>query len=166
MREKKWRWPADLHPQTAEYWAEVQEIERDILLLYYELAGYCYIMGDLNYHQVHNLPYWDYLNPNLKDNEGFQLIQEGCLVMILAMAWDEIDGSGAYLCHHIDQVKPALKQIYPENDRTEKLLRTVKLAVETASTKSAPGKELQELSQWVHQEIIGGFFKSMAERFQ
>ncbi|KLU02753.1 hypothetical protein RISK_005049 [Rhodopirellula islandica] len=42
-------------------WTEVQRVERDICLLYHQLADYSYIMGDLCYGDVFSLPYWEYL---------------------------------------------------------------------------------------------------------
>ncbi len=54
----------DLHsPNNGETdWQTIQRVERDICLLYHQLAEYSYIMGDLYYGDVYALPYWDYLN--------------------------------------------------------------------------------------------------------
>ena len=44
-------------PEDTADWAEVQELERDILLLFHQLAEYNHVMGDLYYGDVFALPY-------------------------------------------------------------------------------------------------------------
>ncbi len=63
-------------------WVAVQEVERDICLLYHQLADYSYIMGDLYYGNVYALPYWEYLCVPGLDESQQEFIREGCLVMI------------------------------------------------------------------------------------
>ena len=55
------RWKPNIKPSTVEEWADKQRVERDVLLLYHQLADYSYIMGDLYYGTVFALPYWDVL---------------------------------------------------------------------------------------------------------
>jgi hypothetical protein len=43
-------------------WVELQQVERDICLLYHQLSDYSYIMGDLYYGSVYALRYWDFLD--------------------------------------------------------------------------------------------------------
>ncbi len=38
-------------------WHTVQIVERDICLLYHQLADYSYVMGDLYYGDIYSLPY-------------------------------------------------------------------------------------------------------------
>src|SRR5712691_1560834 len=84
-------------PGASVDWVLKQQVERDICLLYHQLADYSYIMGDLYYGPVFGLPYWEYLDfPDL-DGADREFLRDGCLVMILAMAWDQIDGSGVYI---------------------------------------------------------------------
>lgn len=42
-------------------WVLYQRLRRDVCSLYHELANYRYIMGDLDYENIHCLPYWDHL---------------------------------------------------------------------------------------------------------
>ncbi len=37
------------------------QINRDIYMLYHELAQYSHIMGDLDYANLYPLPYWDFI---------------------------------------------------------------------------------------------------------
>lgn len=76
----------------------VQHIEKDICFLYHQLSSYSYIMGDLDYNEHYRLPYWDFINIKSPMNDYEKaFIQEGCLVLILTMAWEQIEGAGCYI---------------------------------------------------------------------
>ncbi len=77
-------------------WVQIQVVERDICLLYHQLADYSYIMADLDYGAVFALPYWDYLDVAGVPGSQRDFLRDGCLVMIFAMASVVLDGSSAY----------------------------------------------------------------------
>jgi hypothetical protein len=157
----------DLHSnRESTDWVLKQQVERDICLLYHELADYSYIMGDLYYGSVFNLPYWDYLTFPGVDAVDLAFIREGCLIMILAMAWDQIDGSGAYIDPHIATCRKAVAGLVYDDEDTEKLVRTVQLALNAAESGELETPELSELSLWVHKRYVRGYFRRFAENFE
>jgi hypothetical protein len=85
------------------HWVLKQQIERDICLLFHQLADYSSIMGDLSYGDVFALPYWEYLDFPDVDPEERNFLRDGCLVMILAMASECVDGTGSFLAAHIPE---------------------------------------------------------------
>ena len=163
MREERLHWKQEREPRSSEDWAEVHEIEKDILLLYHELLGYDNIMGDHDYANVFKLPYWDFLNPTGLDQDWHRLafMQEGCLVMILAMAWDLLDGSGTHLDSFHETVPARLAGCNAASDRAERLLVHVRDAVTKALAGDDDHDELYAESAWVRDTIVRGYFESM-----
>jgi hypothetical protein len=163
FRQRTFRWSARTPPADSDDWCEVQELERDILLLYHQLAEDSYVMGDLYYGNVFALPYWNYLDPSGLEHDRAVFVQQGCLVMLLAMAWDQIDGSGAYLEKFRPEVLAGLAACTPLDDDARRLHACVDLAVRAASSPpSKPSQELIDESAWVHQSVVGAYFKKMA----
>jgi|WetSurMetagenome_2_1015567.scaffolds.fasta_scaffold13903_3 hypothetical protein len=157
----------DLHHGggSAADWVLVQEIDRDICLLYHQLAAYAFIMGDLYYGNVYALPYWQYLDmENLEDAQR-KFIRDGCLVMILAMCWDVIDGSGTYLTQYTHECLAAVGQVAPDDESTARLVQTVMMALTAAARPRREPEELRELSNWVHETYVRGYFWSQSEEF-
>ena len=145
-------------------WVLVQQVERDICLLYHQLAEYSFIMGDLYYGNVYALPYWNFLDtPGLPD-EKHEFIRTGCLVMILAMAWDEIDGSGTYLAKFAKPCTEALRRFEAADESSKRLLAIVRDAVIAAAEGNCPD-DLFARSVWVHETFVRGYFKEIAREF-
>jgi hypothetical protein len=144
-------------------WVLVQEIERDICLLYHQLAEYSFIMGDLYYGSVYALPYWQYLNMERLDDSQYKFIRDGCMVMILAMCWDVIDGSGGYLTKFLDECIAAVGRGVPDDEHTAKLLKTVTMALATVPGGGRVPEDLRELSSWVHKTYVRRYFSSIAQ---
>jgi hypothetical protein len=146
-------------------WVVKQHLDRDICLLYHLLANYSYIMGDLYYGSVFGLAYWEYLDFPGLDEADHDFVRDGCLVMILAMAWDKIDGSGAYINPHILVCREAVAHLILADEKTKKLARTVQLALDVARGNGPETPELTEMSRWVHQEYVCGYFRRIAQEF-
>jgi hypothetical protein len=146
-------------------WVAVQKVERDICLLYHQLSNYRFIMGDLYYGSVYGLPYWDYLELDSLDQREREFVRDGCLVMMLAMCWDQIDGSGNYIGQHIPACRAALLRLIPYDDDAEKLMRTVGLALNLVANGAPVTEELGDLSGWVHEKYVKGYFREIAREF-
>ncbi|MDH3919367.1 MAG: hypothetical protein OEU25_14455, partial [Rhodospirillales bacterium] len=149
----------DLHIPESDVsrWVELQEVERDICLLYHQLSEYSYIMSDFYYGNVYALRYWDFLDVGGIEPDRQSFIREGCLIMILAMAWDMIDGSGAFLKPRLAEVSAAVEDCSSEDERTRKLLAVVKLGLELASGGRSDTAEFVDLSNWAHREFVRGY---------
>jgi hypothetical protein len=147
-------------------WVLKQQVERDICLLYHQLANYSYIMGDLYWGSVFGLPYWEYLDWRGLDDSDRMFIRDGCLVMLLTAAWEQIDGAGSFINQHIPACRAAIARVEVDTPETEKLLRAVRLALDAAATGSESGCELDELSAWVHVHYVRGYFDRTATEFR
>jgi hypothetical protein len=149
-------------------WDVFWKVERDICFLYHELSEYAGIMGDLAYGSLYTLPYWEFLNlqgSNIEDEDRC-FIRDGCLVMILAMSWDIIAGSGSHLKGKIGLCRQAVGELEAEDERTEKLIRVVSSALDIAEQGHGTNKEIEELSVWVNYEYVHGYFRRMANESQ
>jgi hypothetical protein len=145
-------------------WEVIWQVERDICFLYHELAESPGIMGDVAYGSLYTLPYWEFLDvrtEGLPEPER-RFIRDGCLVMLLAMAWDMIDRSGTYLAPYLERCHRAVAELQAEDAKTQDLVRTVTLALETARSGQHAGRELEELSVWANREYVAGYFRDMA----
>jgi hypothetical protein len=105
-------------------WDQICKVERDICYLYHELSEYSGIMGDLAFGCLYTLPHWEFLHLNVRQMPEEQrcFIREGCLVMLLAMAWDVLDGSGSYLIKHFSPCQQAVAAIEAHNASLTKML--------------------------------------------
>ena len=142
-------------------WTNVWEVERDICYLYHELSEVQGIDGDLAYGTIYAQPYWQFL-----DLSAFQMpeaerrfITEGCLIFILAMAWDVIDGSGSYISDKLVRCQQAIDKLIATDDNERKLVLTVKLALSAAATGAGTSDQLEALSDWVNRTYICGYFE-------
>jgi len=135
---------------------EIAQVTRDICFLYHELSAYSGIMGDLDY-SFYNLPYWKYLECDGSGSGDGEFIRDGCLVMLLAMAWEQIDGVGSYVNGKTDMFLRYISYLEPDNENTVKLIDTVKMALEAAETGNEP-EELTDRSQWVYLQYVQSYF--------
>ncbi len=147
-------------------WVLKQQVDRDICLLYQQLADYACIMGDLYWGSVFALPYWEYLDWRALEDRDRTFIREGCLVMLLTAAWDQIDGSGNFINRHIPACRAAIARVEADTPESENLLRAVRLALDAAEAGSDSGEELDELSTWVHVHYVRGYFERIAAEFR
>ena len=151
-------------------WSEIEDIERDICYLYHQLVDYDYIMGDLAFGVTFRLPYWEYLHVSGLPANLFAFVRDGCLVMLLAMAWEVIDEAGRHLLddQHLTACQTSLQQFSPTDPRTERLCATVQQALDYIA--NGMGNDQLRLnliaaeSDWVHRTYIRGYFSSRASR--
>jgi hypothetical protein len=167
-----WRFQ-DLHTASPKAdWVSIQQVEKDVCLLYHQLSEYSYIVGDLYWGSVYGLPYWEFLDlQDLKEveKEGYEFVRDGCLVMILAMAWGIIDDTSGYLSRWRDDCERSVSQLTANDADTEKLIRTVSLALDVSGRRMLPPHEideLRELSNWVHHRYVLAYFKHKVHEFE
>ena len=151
-------------------WVQIQLVERDICLLYHQLADYSYVMADLYYGSVFALPYWEYLDVAGVPDSQRDFLRDGCLVMIFAMALEVIDGSGAYLTMdraRLSSVKEAVAKLQGLDEQRELLVGHVRRAVEGASNPT-PELELEAstASVWIHEKFVRPYFETRAQAFR
>lgn len=146
-------------------WVLKQRIERDICLLYKQLSECSYLMGDLYFGDVYALPYWDYFSfPGLGPVDE-KFIRESCLVMVLTMAWEVIDGGGSYLHPYLAVCRQRTSALPVVDERTTKLCKAVELALTAAESGEAASPVLVELSSWAHSAIVRAYFRNVVHDF-
>lgn len=139
---------------------EFQLLEHDICSLYQILGEYCHIMGDLDYGSKFSLKYWNYLDIRDESNDRLRFIRQGCLMFLLAMSWDSIDGSGDFMRTHIDEILPAIDACSSTHKETQKLIHTVRTGLELVSTGHPETAEFSDLSDWAYQQFVNGYFST------
>ncbi|MCP3961419.1 MAG: hypothetical protein GY719_26540 [bacterium] len=167
----------DLHStaQAEIDWSAIQRVERDICLLYHQLADYSYIMGDLYYGDVFNLPYWEYLDFQGPEPEQQEFIRSGCLVMLYAMASEVLDGSGAYLTMDRDRFSGArasvesLRELDGDTGRLAAVVRAALRLVGQEGDLRCSSPEVQEIeaeSTWIHERFVREYFNRRTHEFE
>jgi hypothetical protein len=141
-------------------------IRRDICLLYHVLSDYGFVMGDLDYRGQFSLPYWSALEfDDLVDGDA-RFIRCGCLVMLFAMAMEEIDGAGSYLTNSPARFSAALRSLDTcvfEDEEELQLLAHVRSAF--ACVASPTREHIQKAEAdgaWVYDTIVGTYFATRA----
>lgn len=140
-----------------------QRVERDILLLYHQMAPYEGFMGDLYYGDVFALPYWEFIVDREWPDDD-ELLFEGCLIMILAMADEVMMGAGGYIFRHLSECVAAVERLAPgkmSEDR-RKLVRTVRLALAEIQSGGRGTPEIEELMRWAYRRYVARYFLEVA----
>lgn len=145
------------HLSDSGEWIDIQEIEKDICYLFHQIEPYRSIMGDLNYVELYPRPYWRYLNLDQGQDQS-RFVRNGCLVMILAMAWEIIDDAGSFLLPNLAECRSQVESIVPENDEAKKMVETVLLALDLAASGESEIEAVWTQSQWMYQTIVGKYF--------
>lgn len=156
-------------------WAAIQSVERDICLLFHQLADYSYIMGDLYYGSVYALDYWNFLQIHGIDPKRQQFLRIGCLVMLYAMASDVLDGTGSYLTmdrHRYLAAKSAVRSLPALDPDFDRLVAAVSGAFKLIDEKrfsEENSPEMQDViaaSTWIHERFVRQYFICRAADFE
>ncbi len=165
----------DLHaPSPSRDWVAIQKLEADICLFYHQQASYSYVMGDLYYGDVYSLPYWELLSHNGLDGEQLEFLQSGCLMILLAMSWELLDGTGSYLMPHVSAALAGVRASKPATDRVARLRQHLEDILSYLHD-PRPGLSAVEeergcagfvdTSQWAHREFVFGYFRNWCDEF-
>jgi hypothetical protein len=148
-----------------------RQVERDICFLYHRQAEYSYVMGDLPFDGLSTLRYWEHVaSPDVGDaveRIDRSFLRDGCLVMILAMAQKDLEDGEACIGPHVVECRAALARLAVEvgDECTAKLVRTVRMALDLAERGDGNLRELRELTAWVHEHYVRGYFRRMVKSF-
>ena len=138
-------------------YTDLRQIEKDICYLYHELSEYSHIMGDLDYHALYNKKYWTFIDV---DTDPF--ILHGCLILVLAMIWDWIDGSGNYIEDKIVYYKNAMKTLYGQSEDEFRLIEAVNRGLEIVEKEKQKDDNFEIDSLWVFETFVMGYFQEKA----
>ncbi len=152
-------------------WTEIQYVQRDICFLYHELAKYSYIMGDLAFGALYTLPYWDFLSVTGIDAPTAAFVRDGCLVMLLALAWEIIDQAGNGLpVEKRALCQAAITELRAHDQQTGRLIAAVQHALALASSDDVRQADLLKHvtveSDWVHVTYVRGYFEQAVHQFR
>lgn len=146
-------------------WVEKIEIERDICLFLHQQSESATIDGHLYYEEIYNRPYQDYLEIAGLELAEIEFIISGCLMLILARAWQNIDKQ----CVNSGGVFRAVRERVGELELKSNNLNRLKNVVSKALSAAINGDEedsfLVNETKWVHDEFIKGYFFKKATGF-
>lgn len=135
---------------------------RDVCYLFHELADYRHIMGDLDYANDYELPYWNLVNRVDTGRPDDRLIRSGILILFLAMLHDEFDGSGCRISKYADSVLSALTELVPEDNDILRLSDCVCRGLELLRSGSRPDDRFDEDSTWAYSTFVQRYFEDSA----
>ncbi len=95
--------------------------------------------------------------------EDRRFIRDGCLVMLLAMAWDVLDGSGTYLLPYLDLCRQAITQLEGKDEKTARLTQAVNHALEAIKQGQRGSYEMDLQDVWVNREYVHRYFRQKSE---
>jgi hypothetical protein len=94
-------------------------------------------------------------------------MRSGCLMMILAMAWDVIDGSGTYLVPWIPRCREAVSALAgraegPPEKPVAALCAAVLRALERADAGGRGDAALEADAVWANRTFVAAYFEAHA----
>jgi hypothetical protein len=150
-------------------WVKIQEIEKDICLLYHQLSDYAFIMDDLYFGSIFNLPYWNFLDiKELEDNKR-RFIREGSLVFIYAIILAEAGGSSAYLSSdkkRYTHCKDNIESCVPENADEKLILKSIKYCFELIEKNKIGDSSIFSNSAEIHKRFVRRYFNTISNEFK
>jgi len=150
-------------------WVAIQIIERDICLLYHQLSNYSFIMDDLYYGNVFNLPYWQFLDIKGIDAERRKFIRGGSLVLIFAMVSEEVGGAGHYLSNDRFRYKNCKRNIdafVPENEDEKLIVNSIKTGFDLIDKNKIGDLSMFENTTEIHKRFVRSYFEAIAKNFK
>ncbi len=142
-------------------WDIIQLLKKDIVFLFLQIRDYDYIMGDLYWGSVYSLPYWEYLNPGELegelDRQPSVFIQNGCLIILLAMCLQKLDRNGSFIDDKLARIKDAVKACKPEGGDSQRLLSILIDALDRVERGEESDADLHAQSRWVHSQFVQPF---------
>ncbi len=103
------------------------ELAKDICYLYHLQAEYSGFMPDLDFGTTFKRSYWKDLNGlNGYDDNSREFLRTGCMVFVLLMAFEFIDGSGDSISNIFEECNEAVDAFIPSTER-EALVQEVTL---------------------------------------
>lgn len=130
----------------------IQEIEKDIKTAFEEMLDEGGIDCDLNTGNLSTRDFSDYL-----DFPDSKFIRTGCLVLVLAMCANYIDGGSWEIEPYKANYRSALKKLFFDDQKEAQLLRIVKDAFKIVceNPKGIGGsKELTQSYRWVYANFV------------
>jgi len=151
---------------------ETEELIRDICYFYHEQAcwGTGALYADLSFGRIYKLPYWSYIwfdSDSLSADE-IQFVRDGCLMLVLTMCLDTIEGSGTYIVLYelVETCRREINSGVTHDVDSLKLIEGTNLALDIVEGEVGKDNEIGILSTWAKQTIVGRYFKTMSQFFQ
>lgn len=133
------------------------QLTKDICYLYHIQSEYKGLMPDISWSDEFALPYWQHLKAFSDSDDSFH--KNGCMVFLLLLALDKIDGSGDGMKSIHRQCMAAADAVIPHT-KTEDVLKELLINVlKKSNSKTSLSKEDEEGISWVYSEVIEAYFK-------
>ena len=143
-----------------------QLLKKDIAYFFLQVRDYGYIMGDLYWGSVYSLPYWRYLDKSFLDSTDATFIQNGCLMLVLAICFEKLDGAGNYIDDKLNAIKQAVVACQPDEEDGSELREAVLVALDKIDRGVESDEALFAKSQRVHRRFLEDFLHKIKCGFE
>jgi hypothetical protein len=110
-------------------------LQKDICLLYHSLVDAGSIHGEGFQGSVYTQPYWQFVSVSPEDPDN-RFVRDGCLLLLLAMALELIDGSGYFIVDKLKDCQDAVAGARSEDPDTVRLVELVHVALRLCQEKA------------------------------
>ena len=141
-----------------------RRLVRDICYLYHDLAGYRFIMGDLDYAAEYDFPYWQVVNRIDTGTLEDRFIRGGILILVLAKMQDVFDGSGDSLTVELCDYQRSLSDFIPEDDEMLRLLQAVEHGLNIVKSGGTKDDLIEREMCWAYNAFVNAYFVESAAR--
>lgn len=145
-------------------------VKRDILLVFHEYAAHGYINEFPGWGYDFDLPYWDFLNNPGLDPPDDCFFRDGCLIILLGMALDPIDGAGDYIRQYVPICRERFREVPEIDDRSGRLFLAVQLAFDLIDRdrpwESDDHKLLFIEVGWAYKAFVQAYYRDFVEEFE
>jgi len=132
--------------------------QKDICYLYHVQSCFGTLMADLDFKDEFSLSYWSELKVFARQDEEF--VKIGCMIFILLMALDKIEGSGDSLSSVYKDCYEAVEEVVPFVENETKLKSLVLSVLETSNFRDALSEEDEKSLGWAYTEFVEGYFQN------
>lgn len=80
------------------------------------------------------------------------------MIMVLAMIWDRLDGSGCYIDDRIGLIEEAMNRTYPQSEDELRLMDIVQRGLRMVARDEPPSSEFGEDSNWAYNTFVRAYF--------
>ena len=148
----------------------VKQMERDICYFFHEQSSYSCLMPDLAWGETYVLPPWEFINLDAKhyflDDESVTFLRNGCLAMIITMAYGCIDGCDSYIHNRLAQCIAGVERLCPDDEDSIKLVEIAMEMLRAIAKGQYGSTKFDDHALWVHKNYVRKYFCARAKNFE
>ncbi len=142
----------------------VELLQRDIVSSFHEYVDYAGVMGEMDWGLVYSLPYWEYLDLEGMYEDERVFIRDGCLLLILAMAFNAFDhhggSKGNRISRHAEDCIDAVNHVRSDDADTQALTDAVLYAINRVKSGQGWDKYMMHAAVWAFRRYVATYFEN------